>query len=68
MFTRALWQTADIAAQGQILREVAALVDAGKIRTTLTERLDGIHAANLRHAHALLERGDAIGKVVLSGW
>ena len=68
MFTRALWQTADIAAQGQILREVAALVDAGKIRTTLNERLDGIHAANLRHAHALLERGDAIGKVVLSGW
>ena len=68
MFTRALWQTADIAAQGQILREVAALVDAGKIRTTLTERLDGINAANLRHAHALLERGDAIGKVVLSDW
>ena len=68
MFTRALWQTADIAAQGQILREVAALVDAGKIRTTLNEHLDGIHATNLRHAHALLERGDAIGKVVLSGW
>ncbi len=35
MFTRSMYQTADMADQGQLLNEVAALVDAGKLRTTL---------------------------------
>jgi len=35
MFTRPLFQTPDIAEQGRILDEVADLVDAGVLRTTL---------------------------------
>jgi zinc-binding alcohol dehydrogenase family protein len=67
MFTRSLFQTSDIAAQGQLFAEVAALVDAGVLRTTLQQNLGPIHAANLKRAHALLESGGARGKVVLAG-
>lgn len=68
MFTRAMFQTPDMAKQSELLNETAALVDAGKIRTTLTETLSPINAANLRAAHARLESGRTIGKLVLAGW
>jgi len=68
MFTRSVFGTADMAAQGRILGEVAALVDAGKLRSTLSERLSPINAANLVHAHALIESGTMRGKIVLEGW
>lgn len=66
MFTRPVRETADMAGQGRLLAEVAALADAGKIRTTLTREIQGINAANLRQAHEMVERGDMIGKVVVS--
>jgi len=68
MFTRAIYGTPDMAELGRILTEVARLVDAGKLRTTLTERLSPINAANLKQAHALLESGTARGKIVLEGF
>ncbi len=68
MFTRSLYGTADMAEQGRLLDEVARLVDAGTLRTTLAERMGPITAANLRRAHALVETGRARGKVVLEGW
>ncbi len=68
MFTRPIYQTADMAEQGRILDEVAAMVDAGRIRTTLTEALRPIDAANLRKAHAVIESGRARGKIVLEGF
>lgn len=68
MFARAMHQTPDMAAQGGLLNAVAALVDAKKLRTTLTGTISPINAANLRKAHAQLESGRTIGKVVLSGW
>ena len=68
MFTRAMYRTPDMAAQGLLLDEVAALVDAKKLRTTLTETLNPINAANLRQAHARLESGRNIGKLALAGW
>lgn len=68
MFTRPIYQTADMAEQGRLLNEVAKLVDEGKIRTTLTEVLSPISAANLKAAHGVLESGKAKGKVVLEGW
>jgi len=68
MFARARFRTADMQAQGQVLDRVADLVDAGELRTTLTETLFPIDAANLRTAHAQLESGKTIGKVALSGW
>ena len=68
MFARARFLTPDMARQGEILDRVAALVDAGELRTTLTETLFPIDATNLRTAHAQLESGRTIGKVALSGW
>jgi zinc-binding alcohol dehydrogenase family protein len=68
MFTRAMYQTPDMADQGHLLDEVAALVDAGKLRTTLQQTLSPINAANLTQAHAQLESGRTIGKLVLAGW
>lgn len=68
MFTRSLFKTADLIAQHQLLDEVAALVDAGVIQSTLAEHFGTINAANLRRAHALLETGRARGKIVLEGF
>jgi len=68
MFTRAIFQTPDMIAQHRLLDEVAALVDSGDIVTTATRELKPINANNLRQAHALVESGRMIGKVVLEGW
>lgn len=68
MFTRPLFGTPDLAAQGALLAEVSALVDAGVLRTTLKDELGRIDAATLRRAHTLIESGRAIGKTVLAGF
>lgn len=68
MFARSLFQTADVEAQGALLNEVAAVVDAGRIRTTLTEVAGKIDAATLRRVHALIETNQARGKIVLEGF
>ncbi|WP_128255399.1 zinc-binding alcohol dehydrogenase family protein [Falsirhodobacter deserti] len=68
MFTRAIFGTPDIGEQGKLLNEIATLIDDGRIRTTLTETLQPINAANLAKAHALIEAGTARGKIVLEGF
>lgn len=68
MFTRSLFGTDDMIGQHRLLNEVADLVDAGLVRTTLAERFGNINADNLKRAHALIESGKARGKVVLDGW
>jgi zinc-binding alcohol dehydrogenase family protein len=68
MFTRSLFQTPDVIEQHHLLDDVADLLDANVLRTTLTEDMGTIHAANLKRAHALAESGRAIGKTVLSGF
>ena len=68
MFTRSRYQTPDMGEQGRLLNRVADLVDAGRIQSTLQTNLGTINAANLRRAHALVESGRTIGKIVLSGF
>lgn len=68
MFTRSLFKTADISKQGKLLNEVAHLVDEGRLCTTLGKNLGKITAANLRQAHAVIESGQAKGKIVLEGF
>ncbi len=68
MYTRSLFQTADMAEQGRILDEVARLVDAGTVKTTLAENFGRIDAANLRKAHERIESHTAKGKIVLEGF
>ncbi len=68
MFARPRFQTADMVEQHRLLNRAASLIDAGELRTTHTETLGTINAANLRQAHARLESGTTIGKLVLAGW
>lgn len=68
MFTRPMFETEDIGRQGDILNEVAALIDAGKVKSTVAESFGTINAANLIKAHTLLESGKAKGKIVLEGF
>jgi zinc-binding alcohol dehydrogenase family protein len=68
MFTRSLFGTADMIAQHDLLAEVSRLVDAGTLRTTMTDSFGSINAANLKRAHAQLESGTTRGKVVLVGF
>ncbi|WP_137936916.1 zinc-binding alcohol dehydrogenase family protein [Chitinivorax sp. B] len=68
MFTRSLHQTDDMIEQHRLLNQVADLIDKGTLRTTLGEVIRPINAANLKLAHAKLEAGRAIGKIVLSGF
>ncbi len=68
MFTRSLFGTPDMAEQGRLLNEVAALVDEGRIRSTATEVAGKIDAATLRAVHARIESGSARGKIVLEGF
>lgn len=68
MFTRSKFQTPDMDAQGNLLAEVAGLIDGGRIKSIVGERLEGISADNLRKAHQRAESGALVGKLVLGGW
>jgi len=68
MFTRPMFQTADIQAQHDLLNETARLLDEGVLQHTMTENYGPLTAARLREAHAKLESGRMIGKLVLSGF
>jgi NADPH:quinone reductase len=68
MFTRSIFKTADMAKQRELLAGVSALLDEGRLRTTLAQNFGKINAANLKRAHALLETGTAKGKIVLEGF
>jgi zinc-binding alcohol dehydrogenase family protein len=65
MFTRSLYETPDMIEQKHALARVAQLVDDGRIRSTVTERIPEFSAAGLRHAHELVESGRMTGKVVV---
>jgi NADPH:quinone reductase len=65
MFTRSLFETADMIEQKHLLARVAQLVDEGRIRSTVTERIGDFSAAGLRRAHELVESGRMTGKVVV---
>jgi len=68
MFTRATFGTPSMIEQHRLLTEIADLVDRGTIRTTLKQIVGPIDATHLKQAHAVVESGKAIGKVVLAGW
>lgn len=68
MYTRSLFETADMLEQHKLLNRVAALIDAGTLKTTVGEHFGTINAENLRRAHALLESGQSKGKIVLEGF
>ena len=68
MFTRSMFGTPDMVRQHELLDRVAAMVEEGRLTTTLSEHFGTIDAANLRRAHALVESGKAVGKIVLENF
>lgn len=66
MYTRPIFTTSTIARQHALLRRAAELVDRGDLKHTMTRRIEDINAANLIQAHALVEAGNMIGKVVVA--
>jgi zinc-binding alcohol dehydrogenase family protein len=68
IFTRPLFDTPDMIVQHRILDEIALLVDSGAIRATASENLGRLSATTLRRAHARLEQGHTVGKLVLDGF
>lgn len=65
MFTRSLYQTEDMIAQHHLLNRLSALIDTGELQSTFGEHYGTINAQNLIKAHAQIESGKAIGKIVL---
>ncbi len=68
MFTRSMHQTPDMIEQHKLLTCVAEQIDAGKIRTTVSEVLSPINAVSMRAAHQAIETGQAMGKIVVEGF
>ena len=68
MFTRSLYTTPDMDRQRELLNEISALADAGRIRSTMHADFGSLSVTNLRRAHALLESGRSQGKLVLRGF
>lgn len=68
MFTRSRFETEDMIEQHRILNSVSELLDSGKIRSTLQNNYGKITAENMKKAHAAIESGKSIGKIVLEGF
>lgn len=67
MYTRSVFQTADMVHQHMLLNELADWVDDKKIRSTMTEHFTPISVENLKEAYTNLLTGKTIGKIVLEG-
>ena len=65
MYTRSMFTTDDIDRQHHILNEIADLMDAGTLKTTLATTLEGFTVENLKKAHQMQESGKTIGKTVI---
>ena len=65
MYTRSMYTTDDMDRQHHILNEIAGLLDAGTLKTTLTTTLKGFTVDNLKEAHKMQESGKTIGKTVI---
>jgi NADPH:quinone reductase-like Zn-dependent oxidoreductase len=68
MFTRSKYQTPDMIEQQKLLDRIADWIDRGTLKGILRETLRPINADNLKKAHAKLESGTMIGKLVLKNW
>lgn len=65
MYTRSMYNTPDIACQGEILDATAKLLDEGKVTTSLSKTLHGLSVETLTEAHRLVLEGHMRGKVVM---
>ena len=68
MFTPSMYQTEDMVEPSNLLNELSQLIENGVIITTCNNIVKPINAKNLRDVHQRLEKGKAIGKIVVTEW
>ena len=68
MFTRSMFQTADIEKQHDLLNQVSEMIDNGRLISTVTNNLGNMSVETLKEAHLQQESGRVIGKNVLDGF
>ncbi len=64
VFSKTLF-SADVESQGDILRELVAFVEDGRIKSPVKQTLNGLSEKNILQAHSTLEKGGTIGKIVV---
>ena len=52
--------------QGQILQELAKLIQGGHIKNTATTTYHGLTAENIKLAHTQIETGGTVGKIIIT--
>jgi NADPH:quinone reductase-like Zn-dependent oxidoreductase len=67
VFTDQLFEPSNLTTGG-VLTAIGRLVDAGRVRSTLSEQVGPIDAATVREAHRRVERGETVGKLALVGF
>lgn len=68
VFTKSMFSTPDLATQGETLERIAALVDEGKMRHTLTQNLGPLSLDALKAAHGDIRKLQHIGKAAFEGF
>jgi zinc-binding alcohol dehydrogenase family protein len=65
MFTKAKFNLDSMSTQGAYLEKLAAGLDQGTIKSTVTKVFDGFNLENIKKATELVEGGHMMGKVVV---
>lgn len=65
MFTRPMYETADITAQHQLLNRIAEMLDEGMLRCTMQQNLGPMSEETITQAHQMLLSGKTLGKISL---
>jgi len=68
MFTRSMFETADMDEQHKLLNQVSDMLDNGILRSTVTNNLGKLSPKTIVEAHRRQESGRVIGKNVLEGF
>lgn len=68
MFTRSMFKTDDMDYQQMLLNRVAALMDDGTLKSTMTQNMGTLSLETLEKAHQHQESGKAIGKTVMDAF
>lgn len=65
MFTRSMFETPDMGAQGEILNKISDMVDRGQFKGVTDRVLEGLRAETIMEGHRLVEKGRTTGKIVV---
>lgn len=65
MFTRPMFETADMSYQSELLAQVAKMIDAGTLQGILTKQLEGLTAQIFCTGHEKIESSRMIGNLAI---